>query len=293
MGATQADPILTILIEKLADGNARIRDGAKKGIDLLAASPTVGPAAVGAHALRALPPKQKTAWRPILVRLEVLTNLVNDFGIGTGQGSSGLTADMVMGFMKTYGAYSHSNGDVRDGARNLTVAVQRHTGTQALDSYLQALRPKQMEEYKQAFEQAPPPGANPKKAAGGGGGDGGPGPRGGGGGGAGKQGGGGNHVAQAPGGKVNTSVNKAQDKWHEEDNAYQSPNKSQHQQQQQQKGAAGPGALAEAEAEDFTCSFCGVGDHTWNEDVLDLHYLKDCPLLAPCPACAQVTRESI
>ncbi len=34
--------------------------------------------------------------------------------------------------------------------------------------------------------------------------------------------------------------------------------------------------------------FCGKGDKTWNEDGLDLHYWKECPLLAPCPGCAQI-----
>jgi len=38
--------------------------------------------------------------------------------------------------------------------------------------------------------------------------------------------------------------------------------------------------------------FCGVGDKSWNEDSLDLHYWKDCPLLAPCQACAQVVEVS-
>ena len=41
--------------------------------------------------------------------------------------------------------------------------------------------------------------------------------------------------------------------------------------------------------EDFTvCSFCGAENKGWNEDALDLHYWKECPLLCPCPACAQV-----
>lgn len=46
-------------------------------------------------------------------------------------------------------------------------------------------------------------------------------------------------------------------------------------------------------ADDFLCTFCGMGDKSWTEDVLDLHYLKDCPLLAPCPACAQVSKDSL
>ena len=46
-------------------------------------------------------------------------------------------------------------------------------------------------------------------------------------------------------------------------------------------------------ASDFsTCMFCGKSDKTWNEDALDLHYWKDCPLLYPCQACAQVKNLS-
>jgi hypothetical protein len=38
------------------------------------------------------------------------------------------------------------------------------------------------------------------------------------------------------------------------------------------------------------CNFCGAGaDITdWTEEELDDHYLQDCPMLAACPACAQV-----
>ena len=43
------------------------------------------------------------------------------------------------------------------------------------------------------------------------------------------------------------------------------------------------------EVQDFTtCMFCGVQDAAWDEDALDMHYWKECALLAPCPACAQV-----
>ena len=34
--------------------------------------------------------------------------------------------------------------------------------------------------------------------------------------------------------------------------------------------------------------FCKISNPEWNEDSLDLHYWKDCPMLSPCPACAQV-----
>ena len=246
------DPVLTDLIEKLADGNARIRDGARKGIDLLAASPNIGSAVVGAHALRVLPAKQKTAWRPIMARLQLLTDLVIDHGVG---GNSGLGTDAVMSFIKNYGAFGHSNGEVRDAAKDLTVAVQRTVGTPALEGYLKALRPKQLEEYLAAFDSSPGAGAQPKKA---------PverlareekdrkaprSPR------TNK-----NSVMHSPGGRVNTSAVRAGDKESFQD-----------------------------EPTDFTtCTFCRASDKAWDEEALDVHYWKDCPLLVPCPACAQV-----
>ena len=46
----------------------------------------------------------------------------------------------------------------------------------------------------------------------------------------------------------------------------------------------------DGEGPDFTtCMFCSKHDRHWNEDALDLHYWRDCPLLFPCQACAQVT----
>jgi len=65
----------------------------------------------------------------------------------------------------------------------------------------------------------------------------------------------------------------------------EAPRQQQAQQQQQpQQNVSMDGSV-----EDFTvCSFCGKEDKTWKEDALDLHYWKDCPLLCPCPACAQV-----
>jgi centrosomal protein CEP104 len=43
------------------------------------------------------------------------------------------------------------------------------------------------------------------------------------------------------------------------------------------------------DAQDFTtCMFCQVHDKTWNENDLDVHYWKDCPLLISCPSCAQI-----
>lgn len=240
------DPVIFVLVDKLADGNARIRDGAKKGTEILAAANSVGPAAVGAHAMRALPAKYKTAWRPIASRLQLLTDLVVNHGVGP---SSGLNADSLLHFPKSTNAYAHSNGEVRDAAKDLVVAIQRNVGTAAVDSYLKLLRPKQLEEYQAAFEggkggsKKEPPRTDKQLQ----------------------------HPTHSPGGKVHTTAEKVANK-----------NVS-------HPATANTIVEDDEEKQDFTtCMFCGVSDRKWTENDLDVHYWKDCPLLISCPSCAQI-----
>mgnify|MGYP006077091709 CR=1 FL=1 len=245
------DPITANLVEKLADGNGRIREGARRGMDILAASANIGPAVVGAHALRSTNAKQKTAWRPIVARLQLLADLINQYGLGT---SSGIMTENVMNFAKSNECFTHSSGEVRDAAKDMTIAVQKLTGTSAIESYLKLLRPKQLEEYMNEFGEGgatvssqPTNTAAPKKQ----------------------------HA------KSSASASKQAD-------GHGSPGaKAQH--KMNSPGKKGHGSPGGDEAQDFTtCMFCGVSDASWNEDALDMHYWKDCVLLAPCPACAQV-----
>ena len=50
---------------------------------------------------------------------------VQTWGLGPG---TGLTANSVMGFAKDVNAFVHSSGEVRDAARELTVAVYEVSG---------------------------------------------------------------------------------------------------------------------------------------------------------------------
>lgn len=258
------DGIISQLVEKLADGNARLREGARKGLEFIAASALVGPGAVCSHCVKALPPKQTTAWRPISARLEVLTDLVVKYGVG---GNSGLSIDTVLGFPKNNQAYAHSAAEVRLEAKKLVLAVQSIAGTPAVESTLALLRPKQLEEYKAAFESGEGRGGPAVNSGGGGGGP--------------SQSKKSNaqpppsparvdkhlqHATHAPGGKVPTSAAKAANHKNGDD-----------------RGGD------EEDVPDFTsCMFCGVRDKTWNENDLDVHYWKDCPLLISCPSCAQI-----
>jgi centrosomal protein CEP104 len=275
------DSTIGQLVEKLADGNGRLREAGRKGLELMAASSHIGPAAVAGHCARALPPKQKTLWRPIAARIQMLTDLVNAYGLG---GSSGLSVDMVLGFPKNHQAYAHSAAEVRVEAKKLVGAVHRIAGPAGVDSTLKLLRPKQLEEYQAAFESAsgdqPTPMPGPSAAAG---------PKGG----STRDNAGAKglapltsparvdkhlqHATHTPGGKVPTSASKAQ-------------------QHHDAKHSGGGGAGAKGghddggdEVQDFTtCMFCQIHDKTWNENDLDVHYWKDCPLLISCPSCAQI-----
>lgn len=245
------DGVISQLVEKLADGNARLRDGARKGLDQLAASPSVGPSVVCHHLVKPLPPKHKANWRPIACRLEILANLVNTYGIGP---SSGLNIDSVLSFPKVTQAYSHSHGEVRDAAKDLVVGIQRIVGTPPLEPTLSLLRKKQREEYEAAFEGKPAQKSKeveeksspvPKRTD------------------MSHQ-----HATHNPGGKVPTSSTRMNN----QAQGYSSPAKK----------------SGESSAEFTSCMFCGFQNKAWSENDLDLHYWKDCPLLISCPSCAQI-----
>ena len=246
--------LVASLVDKLADGASRIRDAAIQSIEAVAGCSSVGPATVAPIMLRPLPAKQKAAWRPVLGRLHLLTNMVNTYGVG---GHSGLTTETVMNFAKELNAFSHSNGEVRDAARYLTVALFKHVGREPLEPYLEDLRKKQLAEYETAFTSmadigngAVSPHAQGKESSNSGGAD--------------KK----SNEKSKLKGSVQTSAAKSAAK-DDPDTATADGN---------------PGG-----ENDFTvCMFCGKRDQSWNEDGLDLHFWNECPLLSPCSACAQI-----
>jgi centrosomal protein CEP104 len=243
------DPILAGLLEKLADGAARIRDSSEQSIVSMAGCPSVGCSHVANHVLRALPAKQKTAWRPILGRIEILTKFIKTSGVG---GSTGLDTQTILNFLKTNGAFAHSNGEVRDAAKILCVSLHRHVGDDQLIPFLKdALRKKQLEEYQAAFQSSDdePGGQSPAPA------------------------------------EAKISPRETEQK-----KSNEPKNNRQSVQTTAEKAAQKDDAkTATADGNDFTvCMFCGKKDKSWNEDGLDLHYWKECPLLSPCHACAQI-----
>ncbi|CAM9666707.1 unnamed protein product, partial [Hapterophycus canaliculatus] len=144
------EPTVATLLRKQGDGQARVRDGAMNGLVAIARCRTAGPAFVSHVALKPLVKKQLSAWRPITGRLILLKKLVGEFGL---EGGSGLAADSIMSFIQSCNGFAHSNGDVRDAARELTVALHSLVGEE-IESFLTGLRPKQLDEYHEAFRHS-------------------------------------------------------------------------------------------------------------------------------------------
>ena len=262
--APSLDPVISILVDKVADGGARIRDSAGQGIETLLASPAIGPPMVSVHALKALNAKQKSAWRIVLTRLELFIRIVQQYGMGQ---ASGLSPESIMNFIRASNGFAHSNVEVRDAAKLCSVEVYKVIGADAMLPYLKDLRKKQLEEYELAFQEAS---SNPNKGGG-------------------------------PPAAKKSAVGK-----NDEEKTDSSRRVSQQQQQEQEaervpppvnkKGTEPKNTEArtndknkpEVKEEYSKCMFCGAGERGWNEDSLDMHYWKDCPLLTPCPGCAQI-----
>jgi centrosomal protein CEP104 len=184
---------------------------------------------------------------------------VNAYGIG---GATGPETPQILNFLKTLGAFAHSNGEVRDAAKLLCISMQKYVGDEPLIPFLTTeLRKKQLEEYKAAFagEEGDAEGADrlPAEWLP-------PQPR----------------VAES---KMKRNVQTTTEKsFKKEDTKTATVDGG------RGKGGGGGGGGA-GKRDDYTiCMFCGKQDPTWNEDGLDLHYWKECPFLSPCHACEQI-----
>lgn len=247
----QMNPIINILLNKMADGNGRTRATASQGIDAFLSAEVIGPAIVAHHVLKPLDDNQAThhVWRPLVARLQLLRDLVVNYGLNKG---SGLDVHDLMEFPKINGCFGHSHGEVRDAAKDLTVVVEHLVGSHGIHSYLKLLRPKQLEDYKLAFQKyrdAMERGAD--------------------------------NEYQSRKVKRATSLTPRLQSQHDMRHHGKINNAA-------TRSAAHDGAEHKDDVEYTSCMFCGAKDSAWTEDSLDLHYWKDCPMLTPCPACAQV-----
>ena len=138
------EPLGVALVDKLGDNNARCRDATFQALVNLAHEKLVGAPFVTSLVLRKLKKRQAAAWRPLLTRLQLLHNIIDLLGLGR---ASGLTADNLIRFLVDTNACAHSNGDVREAAKEICVAIHKTEGDSIIGR-LGHLRKKQLEEYK-------------------------------------------------------------------------------------------------------------------------------------------------
>ena len=300
------EPLGVALVDKLGDNNARCRDATFQALVNLAHEKLVGAPFVTSLVLRKLKKRQAAAWRPLLTRLQLLHNIIDLLGLGR---ASGLTADNLIRFLVDTNACAHSNGDVREAAKEICVAIHKTEGDSIIGR-LGHLRKKQLEEYKvcvcasvccacvlcmcvggrscahhacatrplqplqAAFNGGAAPSAAPRAGPGAGGGGGGRG-RGGGG----RGGGGGGRGRGGRGGGRGGGGGRGAKRANERKEAAAPPP------QAQQAGGQG----GEDDEEETECQFCGWPfPPNLTEPDLDMHYWQDCPMLTQCPACQQV-----
>lgn len=145
------EPVVATLVEKLNDGTTKIRESAMRMLKSLIGTTVVGPSVIAAQCLR-LPGKQKTAWRPVCNRLQLILEIINVNGVSQ---RSGISVDGVLTFMKNNETFTHSNGEVRDVTKACCIALQRVVGTDAILPQLEpVLRKQQYDDYKIAFGES-------------------------------------------------------------------------------------------------------------------------------------------
>lgn len=139
---------MTQLINKLGESQAKVRDEAAAVLGRMAAAKNVGVAFVTSHLTKRS--KKPLGLKLLQGRLVVLKKLLGDFELLP---DSDFSVPGIMGFLEDCNCLAHQSREIRDAAKDITVALYLVVGAD-VEGYLKSLRPKQLEEYQSAFEAA-------------------------------------------------------------------------------------------------------------------------------------------
>jgi hypothetical protein len=90
---------LPVLLERLSDNNSRLRDSARDALVALAQEPEGRGALRNQTSQLCRPPRNQTAWRPVLAMLQLLQELVPLLGVAQpGGGGRSSATDSNAGF---------------------------------------------------------------------------------------------------------------------------------------------------------------------------------------------------
>ena len=266
-------PLLPVLMLKAGDNNARVREKAAQTLMSIATSP-IGAERISSAALAE--PETGGSKKPLghrvhLARLHLVQSLIEAVGL---KGRSGLTVEGIMQRL-CVPCLGHSHQDVREASQKLAALLFHYSSPAVMEKFLAPLKPAQrqlIDEQVAALEAAggpPPPGAS------------------------------------APQTTSASPVSKPRPKKAAEPEMVSSSFSVGQGQAEVLAAAraavsnAGPPKKAAAKAPppqrrdpDKVCQYCNAYDERFTEDNLDLHLVRDCPMLCPCPLCGQVTEIS-
>jgi centrosomal protein CEP104 len=294
--------LLPELLLKAGDNNPRMREQSSAVLMMIGANHAVGYAPVSAAALNEPESggagKKPLSHRVPLARIHIVTSILEKAGLNRKESRSGLTSEGIMTKL-VIPNLSHASNEVREAAMNLVVTLHQYTTPSALASYISEMKPQQQQYIQEKLEDG---GA---EAGSGGGG-----------------------AAAAPA-RSGPSPKKSRPPPKDDDKEMMSSSQSVDknagkvhpmlQAARDAKGGGGGGggpappakgagkkktppaggkasapkpAAVSKEDEAKTCQFCGKYDARFTEHTMDIHYVRTCPMLCPCPLCGEVTEIS-
>lgn len=147
---TGVEPLLPLLVEKLGDNVARVRESAVAAILELAAQPSVGSGHTAGFVLRKMSKKQASSVRALQTRVELLRDLVASHNLLAP--ATGVSTDALVSYCAEQGCFAHANADIRQATEQLAAAIFKTGSKDLVPRLTKLLRPKQMEEYQALFQ---------------------------------------------------------------------------------------------------------------------------------------------
>lgn len=259
---------LPALMLKAGDSNQRVREHSDTVLMLIAMS-ALGSERVAAAALAEPESGSKKPMNPRVhvARITVTQLLLEKCGLNRKDVRTGLSAEAIVTKL-VLPCLSHSSQEVRDGAINLIVALHKTTPAAIIEKFLSDIKPAQKQLIMDRLQEEGGGAAAPKEVE--------------------------MHSSSF---SVERGANHPVLEAARE--AAKPPAKK-----TTGKAAPAPGQDAPAanknaqhravvQDESKTCQFCGKYDERFNDHLLDLHYVRTCPMLVPCPLCGQITEIAL
>lgn len=254
------DNIIAVLLEKLGESNARVKELAENAFLALANSPIVSCGSCVAALIRGVQgekSKKASSFRHIAGRLGVLLEIVRNFGINNANVPFQSTVEFALKNL------DHQNPEVRNACIALLVEIYKIVGESKLQPMLESIRPAQMEILQTEFSTIT--GKKPAKK-----------PQ--------------NDQKNKENVQVTTNIRKPAKNANSSGDSEEDARKF----EKMQKTANMVEFPASKQGhQGNSCDFCGKTEKFFaDKGKLDIHLWKDCPMLTICEMCEQVVEIS-